>query len=638
VTAGVVTTSGDAVRLRLGPAAQDSPMLCDAYGEQRLAISSVEVDGVSGIRGEGLSWMPGAGGLVLGGALREAPRVGTLEGTASATGRITDRDGTLVGWAVCFALTPDAAVFGGGECFQGPDLRGRVRVCVNREAHGAAGFDASYLTVPFVWSDAGWGIWAHSGGPVRFDAGATHASTLVVEVAGETLDLFGYTGDGPEVVAAHQSVTGMPGRFPDWGLGVWTSRCSYLTAAEVENVVAGYRAADCPVDVVHVDAWQTGNVMVDLSTRWEVNRDRWPLGWAKALADQGIRLSLWHNPYVRAGTPAGDDAIARGLVLRDAQGELVDTADGPGRLVLDFTHPDTDTWWREHVALLVEEGASSVKPDFAEEVPPHAVTHDGRSGWQVRNEYALRYQRSSHSSLRQLMPDADDGVAMFVRSGTAGAQRYPCHWVGDTPATWEGLEAALRACLSLSLSGFGFVTSDAGGFWTPASHSWVTSNCESGDGSPTQADVDPELFARWTQWAALSPVLRFHGTGRREPWAYPGEYGAAAVAACRERAALRPYLELVSRETSTTGVPFMRPMPLAFPGDRAARAAELQYLLGPDLLVAPVLQAGGAVHVWAPSDGWAGLAGAPTLHEGWNHVVLRLDALPAWIRPGSSRG
>ncbi|MDX6273437.1 MAG: alpha-D-xyloside xylohydrolase [Frankiales bacterium] len=621
VVAGAISRCGDAVRLRVGPALSDSPMLQSEYAEQPLTL------------GDAVSWTPGA--LRLNEVLHEAPRVGSLEGAAAATGRILDADGTMLGWAACFSLAPDAAVFGGGECFQGPDLRGRVRVCVNREAHGAAGLDASYLTVPFVWSDAGWGLYAHSGGPVRIDAGATHGSTLVVEVAGETLDLFAYRGDGPQVIASHQQVTGLPGRFPDWALGVWTSRCSYLTAEEVESVLDGYDAAQCPVDVVHVDAWQPGNVMVDLSTRWEVNRDRWPLGWAKALDDRGVRLSLWHNPYVRAGTTAGDDAIARGLVLRDADGELVDTADGPGRLVIDFTHPDAEQWWHEHVAVLVAEGASAVKPDFAEELPPHAVAHDGRQGWQLRNEYALRYQRASYSALLDLLPDSGDGIAMFVRSGTAGAQRYPCHWVGDTPSTWEGLEAALRACLSLSLSGFGFVTSDAGGFWTPQSHDWVVSNCESGDGAATQADVDPELFTRWTQWAALSPVLRFHGTGRREPWAYPGEYGEASVQACRQRAALRPYLEVVSAETSSTGTPFMRPMPLAFPRDRAARSAHLQYLLGPDLLVAPVLQPGGAVRVWAPEGGWTGLAGAPPLHEGWNDIVVSLSAMPAWVRPGA---
>src|SRR4029077_1901777 len=111
--------------------------------------------------------------------------------------------------------------------------------------------------------------------------------------------------------------------------------------------------------------------------------------WGKRLDDRGVRLSLWHNPYLREGTRVGDEAVARGFVLRDDDGALVSTNDMPGRLLVDFTDPSARRWWRDLVADLVRnEGASSVKADFAEEVPPTARCHDGRSGWQVRNAYA----------------------------------------------------------------------------------------------------------------------------------------------------------------------------------------------------------------------------------------------------------
>ncbi|MDQ1687187.1 MAG: hypothetical protein QOK42_162, partial [Frankiaceae bacterium] len=106
VVAGAISRCGDAVRLRVGPALSDSPMLHSEYAEQPLTL------------GDAVSWTPGA--LRLNEVLHEAPRVGSLEGAAAATGRILDADGTMLGWAVCFSLAPDAAVFGGGECFQGP--------------------------------------------------------------------------------------------------------------------------------------------------------------------------------------------------------------------------------------------------------------------------------------------------------------------------------------------------------------------------------------------------------------------------------------------------------------------------------------------------------------------------------------
>jgi alpha-D-xyloside xylohydrolase len=574
-------------------------------------------DGVEVLVGD-LAVAFGPGGLS-GGALT-APGPGTRWGVQPD------------GWLVPFGLGADDAVYGGGECFAGPDLRGGVRTCVNVETHGAVEPDRSYLTVPFVWSDAGWGAWAHTGAPVRLDVAATHPSLVALEVPGPVLDVFVYLGDP---LRQHQAVTGLPGALPDWALGVWTSRCSYLSAAEVSRVLDSYDAADCPVDVVHVDAWPTGNVVKDLTTSWEVDRSRWPAGWAKELTDRGVRLSLWHNSYLRADTAAGADAVAQGLVLRDEAGALLATNDMPDRLVLDFTSTEAREWWRSHVTdLLRSEGAVSVKPDFAEEVPPDAVTADGRTGWDIRNEYAVLYQRASHEAVADV---TGEPVALFCRSGTAGAQRYPTHWVGDTPSTWEGMAAALRACLSLSLSGFGLVATDVGGFWADGAFERSERAFADNDPSAFTADVDPELFLRWTQLGVLSPVLRFHGTGVREPWAYPSPYGELAVEAVRLRKRLQPYLVSTAEAAAAEGTPVMRPMVLAFPGDRAARDAHLQYLLGPSILVAPVLSPGGRVRVFAPAGTWEGLAGAPALDgPGWHDVSLDLSAVPAWVRPGTN--
>jgi alpha-D-xyloside xylohydrolase len=189
--------------------------------------------------------------------------------------------------------------------------------------------------------------------------------------------------------------------------------------------------------------------------------------------------------------------------------------------------------------------------------------------------------------------------------------------------------------MSLSLSGFGVVASDVGGFWTE--HRVSPGEVETTDWTESSyvADVDPELFVRWTQFGVLSPLLRFHGTGRREPWAYPGEYGDAAVAATRLRPRLSAYLAEVAAQTATTGTPMIRPMALAYPDHRGCRAA-LQYLLGPDVLVAPVLRPGGEIEVWVPPGSWRGLAGAPDLQgAGRTRMTLALDALPAWVRDGA---
>src|SRR5205807_8991052 len=144
---------------------------------------------------------------------------------------------------------------------------------------------------------------------------------------------------------------------------------------------------------------------------------------------------------------------------------------------------------------------------------------------------------------------------------------------GDTPSTWTGLVTALRACLSLSLSGFGMVSHDIGGFWTPAAFAHTEAAFDQLDPSLFTADVDPELYLRWTQWGALSPVMRFHGTGRREPFAYPDPYQTVAIDACRLRHRLRDYLSRAAAEAHETGTPVMRPMVLAAPDEHRARTA-----------------------------------------------------------------
>jgi alpha-D-xyloside xylohydrolase len=186
------------------------------------------------------------------------------------------------------------------------------------------------------------------------------------------------------------------------------------------------------------------------------------------------------------------------------------------------------------------------------------------------------------------------------------------------------------------MSGFAIVGSDVGGFWTERRVSPGESATIAWDESSYEADVEPELFVRWTQWGVLSPLLRFHGTGKREPWAYSAPHGDLAVAATRLRPRLRNYLASVAAESATTGVPMMRPMPLAVPELPEARAATLQYLLGPDVLVAPVLQAGGELSLWVPPGEWSGIAGAPDLQgPGWATVTLELEALPGWTRRGA---
>jgi alpha-D-xyloside xylohydrolase len=521
------------------------------------------------------------------------------------------------------------ALHGSGEAFQGPDLCGRSRLLVNRETHGATGVDLAYLNVPFIWSDAGWGLFLDTGAPVLMDFLGTHHLVLVVDPDPGMVAL---AGSGTDMIAEVTALTGRPPLWPEWAYGTWMSRATYLSADEMLAIAEELQAANCPVDVIHVDAWMAGNVFRDFTTNWQVDRSRFPQGWTDALRDRGVRVSMWLNPYVHADTDLARELHADGRLLAMPDGSAATTCDRPDRNLLDFTDPRAVAWWQDRITELVSlERPDALKLDFAEEIPPDAVCADGRPALLVRNSYSTLYQRATREALDRLQPSGP-AVPLFCRSGSAGAQVAPCHWVGDTASTWDAMAGALAACLSLSASGFALVSHDAGGFYTAGTSHIPATLLDGGDATFT-ADVEPELYGRWAQFAAFSPVTRFHGLGLREPTAYPQPWRDAAIAALQVRRSIREHLVAAHEQASRTGMPVMRPMAL-MTDDPQGRRAPRQYYLGDRILVAPILRRGGQTRVWFPPGRWRPLMGSPRLSgaRGWVDVDCDPSSFPAFIR------
>jgi alpha-D-xyloside xylohydrolase len=148
---------------------------------------------------------------------------------------------------------------------------------------------------------------------------------------------------------------------------------------------------------------------------------------------------------------------------------------------------------------------------------------------------------------------------------------------------------------------------------------------------------DPELFVRWTQAGVMCSHTRFHGGGPREPWIFGPEVEAIISQWIKWRYRLIPYLRACEREAAQNGMPVMRSMALAFPGERAAWSFEEQYMLGPSLLVAPIIQPGGSVEVYLPKGGWYDIFKGQR-YEGGQVISLEnmpLDQMPIFGREGS---
>jgi alpha-D-xyloside xylohydrolase len=251
--------------------------------------------------------------------------------------------------------------------------------------------------------------------------------------------------------------------------------------------------------------------------------------------------------------------------------------------------------------------------DFAEEIPTDAHYHNKRSGLEMHNLYSLMYQKATFEAVAE--SSGHRGI-INARSGTAGLQRYPVCWSGDSNCEWEDMANTLRAGLSIGLSGVPFWSCDTAGF------------------DDEHGNLTPELWIRWSQWAMFQSHVRLHGTGPlRAPWTF----GDKAVENFRKYAKLRyrllPYIYSHAYNATKTGLPLMRAMVLEFEDDPNTYHMEDQYMFGDAFLVAPVYSPVNRRTVYLPAGRWY------DYDTGKEHVgasILRieppLEVLPLYVR------
>jgi len=520
-----------------------------------------------------------------------------------------------------FQLEPDEHLFGLGEQYGPLDKRGQRVISWSRDTMGTNTTSLTYLNVPFFLSSRGYGVFVHHASKIVYELGFPSTITGSFRVEDPYLDYFLIYGPNPkQVLARYADLTGRAALPPLWSFGVWMSRCMYRDRPQVEGVVERMRELGIPMDVLHLDpAW--------LAVRKHRQRDgcdfEWnhedfpdPEGFIRWLAERGVKLSLWENPYVYKDTEMFREGVEKGYFARGPDGKPSPSQDNPAEnVVTDFTNPQAVRWWQDKHRPYLRMGVATFKSDYGEAVRPDALFADGRSGAQIHNLFPLLYNRAVFEVIRQERGEA----VVFGRSGYAGSQRYPINWTGDAQCTFGGMAGALRSGLSLGLSGIPFWSHDIGGFFGL--------NAE---------PPDPLLYIRWAQFGLLSSHSRFHGVRSREPW----YYGDDAVRIVRDFARLRyrllPYLWACAHEASRALVPLLRPMYLEFPQDPYTPHLDHQYMLGPSLLVAPVLNDEGRCRLYLPAGRWYDFWGGSAL-EGPCHLDLSvpLDRIPLYVRDDS---
>ncbi|GLY86270.1 alpha-xylosidase [Actinoallomurus iriomotensis] len=512
-------------------------------------------------------------------------------------------------------LGVDHHVYGLGERF-GPLVRNGQSVDV-WNADGGTASEQAYKNVPFLLTDAGYGVFVDHPGHVSFEVAAENVSRTQFSVAGQTMRYLVVHGPAPkDVLRRYTALTGRPARLPAWSYGLWLST-SFTTSYDEETVttfIDGMAERDLPLSVFHFDTfWMREFHWCDFE--WDPRAFPDPRGMLDRLRARGLRICVWINPYIAQRSALFAEGKARGFLLRRPNGDVWQWDKWqPGLAVVDFTNPAAREWYAEKLAALLDMGVDCFKSDFGERIPTDVVYDDGSDPERMHNYYAYLYNETVFELLRERRGEGE--AVLFARSATAGSQAFPVHWGGDSESTFEAMAQNLRGGLSLGMSGFGYWSHDIGGF----------------EGTP-----DPALFKRWIAFGLLSSHSRLHGSSSyRVPWLFDEEAVDVLRVFTRLKARLMPYLLGVAREAYGQGLPMMRAMVLEFPGDPAVTHLERQYMLGGDLLVAPVLSADGEVAYYVPEGTWTHvLTGEPVAGGRWVRERHGFSSVPLLARPGS---
>jgi alpha-glucosidase (family GH31 glycosyl hydrolase) len=487
---------------------------------------------------------------------------------------------------------PDEGFYGWGEWFNAFRREsGKLDLRI-KESPSVFQHKQTYSALPYFLSSQGYGLFLLN----------SHASQWVIDperhqmrlrADGPPLDfLFIYGPSFKQIISTYTALTGRPPLPPRWAFGLWVTSYPQDHQDQVTAHAAEHRKRGLPLDAVILDYHWEDRFH---NFQWRKKLIPEPGRLISELKEAGMRLGLILTPFVNnRNVPL--QKLALQVYARDIPPGMVFADDRAvpeyrearsrayfahnqaswwfgGGGMLDFTNPAAARWWNDHLKPLYDQGVDFFKNDDGEYLPDSAKTALGISGKEYHNLYGFYYGKAMYEGMESL----DDRRAMiYARSVWVGSQRFPAVFMGDQKPTFECMRRTLRSGLNLSLAGFSYWTADVFGL----------------DGKTT-----PETHLRYAQWALLNPIARyFWRPPRVDPTRFPWSWGDLSENNFRTYSELRyrllPYYYSLAWEAWLTGLPIMRPLLLEFPQDADLWYIYDQVMLGPALMLAPVVEEG----------------------------------------------
>ena len=544
--------------------------------------------------------------------------------------------------------------YGLGEKAARLDKRRERFVNWNSDTPGyTEGKDPIYQTIPFyigLQRGVAYGIFFDNSYRSYFDFGRSSQMRAWFGAEGGEMNYYFFYGPSiKKILGRYAELTGHMPMPPMWALGNQQSRWSYYPESMVEEVVKQYRERDLPLDVLHLDIDYMQGYRV---FTFDTNRFPDPKGLAERLARQGVKLVTIVDPGVKHQPPSSnaptiksskpelesaeqryyvfDEGLAKNYFQKRKSGALFVPKVWPGDSVfVDYTIPDARRWWGDLFRAYLDNGIAGIWTDMNE--PSDFVDQTGKNQMDVvshdngqhsthaknRNVFALLMAKATYEGLERLQPNKRPYV--ITRAAYAGIQRYSTMWTGDTNSTWDALALSIPMFTSLGLSGEPFVGGDVGGFM--------------GRGNG-------ELLVRSYQVSFLAPFCRNHKVidgYDQEPWRFGKYYEDIIRKYLKLRYQLLPFIYTSLEEAHRTGVPVFRPVVLNYQDDAGTYNLDDQFMIGTDLLVAPVVKPDVTSRlVYLPKGTWYDYWTGKSYAGGTAYRIdAPLETVPMFVRGGS---
>lgn len=486
-----------------------------------------------------------------------------------------------------FEAFDDEKIFGMGQ-YQEKNLnkKGAILELAHRN---------SQASVPFMVSSRGYGLfWNNPAiGTATFGANKTewHAAST------KKLDYFITAGDTPaEIEEQYSLATGRTPMMPEYGLGYWQCKLRYRNQEELLQVAREHKRRGLPMDAIVVDFFHWTR---QGDFRFEPRDWPDPEAMVRELKEMGIEtvVSVW--PTIDERSENFGEMADKGYLVQADRGNSNHMTWMGNTVFYDATHPGAQKFvWDKCKQNYYDKG---IRCFWLDEAEPEYGPYDfdnyryySGTALQCTNTYPVGYAKGFYDGLKEA---GETEILSLVRCAWAGSQKYGAlTWSGDIYSSFRSMREQLQAGLNMSMAGIPWWTSDIGGFL----------------GGDIKNDDFKELLIRWFAWGAFCPVFRMHG--ERSPWHEREQefidnvrqltsgqdnevwsFGEDNYEILKEylfiRERLRPYIRGLMKEASVSGAPVMRPLFFDFPEDKKSWEVEDAYMFGPDLLVAPVMEA-----------------------------------------------